>query len=208
MSSLGSHDYSLTDRKDGSSFGDVYDGGSGSSGGLRHMILVDSGSRIYMVNVLIANGDCLTIQFVTNIIIHGLHIYDCKPTGYTLVRSSPSHYGWRAMADGDAISIFGSSLIGVDHNSISNCANGLVDAVITRFMKQYIEGTRLSSWEDITVSSKEHYGLTFTFLLTIKDYCCQKIDSLNTNELESLKRQLLCKSYNIFGVWKNGLDDA
>ncbi|GJX06465.1 probable pectate lyase 8 [Tanacetum coccineum] len=82
------------------------------------------------VNVHIANGACLTIQFVTNIIIHGLHIHDCKPTGNALVRSSPSHYGWRTMADGEAISIFGSSHIWVDHNSLSNCADGLVDAVM------------------------------------------------------------------------------
>lgn len=34
------------------------------------------------------------------------------------------------MADGDAVSIFGSSHIWVDHNSLSNCADGLVDAVM------------------------------------------------------------------------------
>ncbi|RXH78487.1 hypothetical protein DVH24_002005 [Malus domestica] len=82
------------------------------------------------VNVHIANGGCITIQFVTNIIIHGLHIHDCKPTGNALVRSSPTHFGWRTMADGDAVSIFGSSHIWVDHNSLSNCADGLVDAVM------------------------------------------------------------------------------
>ncbi|KAJ6961753.1 pectate lyase 1 [Populus alba x Populus x berolinensis] len=82
------------------------------------------------VNVHIANGGCITIQFVTNVIIHGLHIHDCKPTGNAMVRSSPSHYGWRTMADGDAVSIFGSSHIWVDHNSLSHCADGLVDAVM------------------------------------------------------------------------------
>nr|KJB37784.1 hypothetical protein B456_006G219800 [Gossypium raimondii] len=82
------------------------------------------------VNVHIANGACITIQYVTNVIIHGLHIHDCKPTGNAMVRSSPSHFGWRTMADGDAISIFGSSHIWVDHNSLSNCADGLVDAVM------------------------------------------------------------------------------
>ncbi|GFS42199.1 pectin lyase-like superfamily protein [Actinidia rufa] len=82
------------------------------------------------VNVHIANGACITIQFVTNVIIHGLHIHDCKPTGNAMVRSSPSHFGWRTVADGDAISIFGSSHVWVDHNSLSNCADGLVDAVM------------------------------------------------------------------------------
>ncbi|KAL6527734.1 hypothetical protein OROMI_029545 [Orobanche minor] len=81
-------------------------------------------------NVHIANGACVTIQFVTNIIIHGLHIHDCKPTGNAMVRSSPSHYGWRTMADGDGISIFGSSHIWIDHNSLSSCADGLIDAIM------------------------------------------------------------------------------
>ena len=82
------------------------------------------------VNVHIANGACITIQYITNIIIHGIHIHDCKPTGNAMVRSSPSHYGFRGVADGDGISIFGSSHIWIDHNSISNCADGLIDAVI------------------------------------------------------------------------------
>ncbi|XP_074573357.1 putative pectate lyase 8 [Curcuma longa] len=81
-------------------------------------------------NVHIANGACITIQYISNVIIHGLHIHDCKPTGNAMVRSSPSHYGWRTMADGDAISIFGSSHVWVDHCSLSNCADGLVDAVM------------------------------------------------------------------------------
>ncbi|XP_022147150.1 probable pectate lyase 8 [Momordica charantia] len=81
-------------------------------------------------NVHIANGACITIQFVTNVIVHGLNIHDCKPTGNAMVRSSPNHVGWRTMADGDAISIFGSSHIWIDHNSLSNCADGLVDAVM------------------------------------------------------------------------------
>ncbi|KAJ0796622.1 putative pectate lyase [Helianthus annuus] len=82
------------------------------------------------VNVHIANGACITIQYVTNIIIHGLHIHDCKRTGNAMVRSSPSHFGWRTMADGDGISIFGGSHIWIDHNSLSNCADGLIDAIM------------------------------------------------------------------------------
>ncbi|KAL0418579.1 UNVERIFIED_CONTAM: putative pectate lyase 8 [Sesamum radiatum] len=81
-------------------------------------------------NVHIANGACITIQFVTNIIIHGLHIHDCKRTGNAMVRSSPSHYGWRTMADGDGISIFGASHIWIDHNSLSSCSDGLIDAIM------------------------------------------------------------------------------
>ncbi|KAJ8432548.1 hypothetical protein Cgig2_009312 [Carnegiea gigantea] len=82
------------------------------------------------VNAHIANGACITIQYITNVIIHGLHIHDCKSTGNAMVRSSPSHYGFRGMADGDGISIFGASHIWIDHNSLANCADGLIDAVI------------------------------------------------------------------------------
>ncbi|CAH8378453.1 unnamed protein product [Eruca vesicaria subsp. sativa] len=82
------------------------------------------------VNVHIAGGACITIQYVTNIIIHGINIHDCKRTGNAMVRSSETHYGWRTMADGDGISIFGSSHIWIDHNSLSNCADGLIDAIM------------------------------------------------------------------------------
>ncbi|KAE9592084.1 hypothetical protein Lal_00013051 [Lupinus albus] len=81
-------------------------------------------------NIHIAHGACITIQYITNIIIHGLNIHDCIQTGNAMVRSSPSHFGWRTMADGDGISIFGASHIWIDHNSLSNCADGLIDAII------------------------------------------------------------------------------
>ncbi|KMZ62880.1 Pectate lyase [Zostera marina] len=82
------------------------------------------------VNVHISNGACITAQYVSNIIIHGIHIHGCKPTGNAMVRNSPTHYGWRTIADGDAVSIFGSSHIWVDHCSLSNCADGLIDAIM------------------------------------------------------------------------------
>ena len=81
-------------------------------------------------SVHIAYGACITIQYVTNVIIHGLNIHDCKQTGNAMVRSSPSHFGWRTMADGDGISLFGASHVWLDHNSLSNCADGLIDAIM------------------------------------------------------------------------------
>ncbi|PHT46357.1 putative pectate lyase 18 [Capsicum baccatum] len=81
-------------------------------------------------NVHIAGGPCITIQYVTNIIIHGIHIHDCKQGGNAMVRSSPTHYGWRTISDGDGVSIFGGSHIWVDHCSLSNCKDGLIDAIM------------------------------------------------------------------------------
>ncbi|CAF2062348.1 BnaC06g26450D [Brassica napus] len=80
-------------------------------------------------SVHIAGGACITVQYVTNIIIHGINIHDCKKRGNAYVRDSPSHYGWRTASDGDAVSIFGGSHVWVDHCSLSNCDDGLVDAI-------------------------------------------------------------------------------
>ncbi|KAJ6323580.1 hypothetical protein OIU76_010977 [Salix suchowensis] len=79
--------------------------------------------------VHIAGGPCITIQYVTNIIIHGINIHDCKQGGNAYVRDSPSHYGWRTLSDGDGVSIFGGSQVWVDHCSLSSCNDGLIDAI-------------------------------------------------------------------------------
>ncbi|CAN6460557.1 unnamed protein product [Victoria cruziana] len=81
-------------------------------------------------NVHIAGGACITIQYVSNIIIHGVHIHDCVPTGNANVRSTPNHYGYRSKSDGDGISIYAGKHIWVDHCDLSNCADGLIDAIM------------------------------------------------------------------------------
>ncbi|KAL8123388.1 hypothetical protein AgCh_011381 [Apium graveolens] len=81
-------------------------------------------------SVHIAGGPCITIQYVTNIIIHGINIHDCKQGGNAMVRSSPRHFGWRTVSDGDGVSIFGGSHVWIDHCSLSNCQDGLIDAIM------------------------------------------------------------------------------
>lgn len=81
-------------------------------------------------DVHIAHGACITIQYVTNIIIHGVSIHNCIQTGNAMVRDSPKHYGWRTLADGDGISIFGGRFIWIDHCSLSSCNHGLIDAIM------------------------------------------------------------------------------
>ncbi|KAL6579767.1 hypothetical protein OROMI_007791 [Orobanche minor] len=80
-------------------------------------------------SVHISGGPCITIQYVTNIIIHGVHIHDCKQGGNAMVRDSPRHSGYRTVSDGDGVSIFGGSHVWVDHCSFSNCQDGLIDAI-------------------------------------------------------------------------------
>ena len=80
-------------------------------------------------NVHIAFGAGITIQFSQNVIIHGLHIHDVVASPGGMIRDSVDHYGFRTAADGDGISIFGSTNIWLDHISMSNCKDGLIDVI-------------------------------------------------------------------------------
>ncbi|KAH1246331.1 putative pectate lyase P59 [Glycine max] len=71
-------------------------------------------------NVNISEGAQITLQYVRNIIIHGLHIHDIKKCSGGLIRDSMDHYGVRAMSDGDAISV---------SCFLTNCKDCLIDVV-------------------------------------------------------------------------------
>ncbi|KAK9089726.1 hypothetical protein Scep_028808 [Stephania cephalantha] len=79
--------------------------------------------------VEIAYGPCITIQGVSHVIIHGISIHDCKPSKSGLVRSTPTHVGHRGGSDGDAIDIFASSHIWIDHCFLSRSTDGLIDVI-------------------------------------------------------------------------------
>ncbi|KAF8370213.1 hypothetical protein HHK36_031744 [Tetracentron sinense] len=81
-------------------------------------------------NVHIVGGGCITIQDISNVIIHNIHIHHCVPSGVANVRSSPTHYGRRTKSDGDGISIFSGRKIWIDHCSLSYCTDGLIDAIM------------------------------------------------------------------------------
>ncbi|KAL7163949.1 hypothetical protein ACSBR2_039956 [Camellia fascicularis] len=81
-------------------------------------------------NVHIAYGAGITMQFVKNIIIHGLHIHDIVSGNGGMIRDSVNHYGFRTRSDGDGISIFGSSNIWIDHVSMSKCTDGIIDIIM------------------------------------------------------------------------------
>ncbi|XP_057534475.1 probable pectate lyase 12 [Amaranthus tricolor] len=81
-------------------------------------------------DVHITGGGCITLQFISNVIIHNIHIHHCYQSGNTMVRSSPTHYGLRGLSDGDGISIFGSKDLWIDHCSLSHCKDGLIDIIM------------------------------------------------------------------------------
>ncbi|KAL9264722.1 putative pectate lyase 12 [Drosera capensis] len=99
---------------------------------LRYELIVNSYKTIdgRGANVHITGGGCITLQYVSNVIIHNIHVHNCYPAGNTNVRSSPTHVGFRTKSDGDGISIFGSRNIWVDHCSLSYCSDGLIDATM------------------------------------------------------------------------------
>ncbi|XP_041004880.1 pectate lyase-like [Juglans microcarpa x Juglans regia] len=80
-------------------------------------------------NVHVAYGAGISIFFVRNVIIHGLHIHDIVAAGGGMIRDSVEHIGVRTKSDGDGISVFGSSNIWLDHISMSNCQDGLIDVI-------------------------------------------------------------------------------
>ncbi|CAN1198796.1 Probable pectate lyase P59 [Linum perenne] len=81
-------------------------------------------------NVRVANGAGITLQYVKNVIIHGLHIHDIVPGNGGMIRDSVDHFGLRTKSDGDGISIYGASNIWIDHVSMSACTDGIIDAIM------------------------------------------------------------------------------
>lgn len=98
---------------------------------LQQELLVSSDKTIdgRGANVQIQDGAGITLQFVNNVIVHGLRIKRIKSMAGGMIRDSYNHVGQRTRSDGDAISIFGSSNIWIDHISLSECDDGLVDVV-------------------------------------------------------------------------------
>ncbi|KAG6501270.1 pectate lyase-like [Zingiber officinale] len=81
-------------------------------------------------NVRIIGGAGITLQYIHNIIISNIHIQDIKPGNGGMIRDSEVHWGFRTRSDGDGISIFGASNIWIDHVSMDNCGDGLIDAIM------------------------------------------------------------------------------
>ncbi|XP_042519280.1 putative pectate lyase 2 [Macadamia integrifolia] len=77
--------------------------------------------------VEIAYGPCITVQGVSHVIIHGISVHDCTRGKSGMVRSSPTHVGHRLGSDGDAITVFASSNVWIDHCYFARCFDGLTD---------------------------------------------------------------------------------
>lgn len=81
-------------------------------------------------NIQIKAGAGITLQFVENVIIHGLRIRNIKSTRGGLVRDSVDHIGLRTKSDGDGIGLFGATNVWLDHLSLADCEDGLIDVIM------------------------------------------------------------------------------
>lgn len=99
---------------------------------LKHELIFNSYKTVdgRGANVHITGNGCITLQYVSNVIIHNIHVSNCLPSGNTNIRSSPRHFGFRGRSDGDGISIYSSRNIWIDHCALSHCADGLIDAIM------------------------------------------------------------------------------
>ncbi|XP_075502754.1 putative pectate lyase 18 isoform X2 [Primulina tabacum] len=99
---------------------------------LKHELIVNSYKTIdgRGADIRITGNGCITLQHISNVIIHNIHVYNCQPSGNTDIRSSPTHVGHRGRSDGDGISIFSSRNIWIDHCALSHCTDGLIDAIM------------------------------------------------------------------------------
>lgn len=75
--------------------------------------------------VHITGNGCITIEYVSNVIIHNIHIHHCNPS--PKANSDQSKLVKKGRRDGDGISIYGSNKIWIDHCALSYCTDGLID---------------------------------------------------------------------------------
>ncbi|XP_028196856.1 probable pectate lyase 16 [Glycine soja] len=79
------------------------------------------------VNVNIADNACLMIFKATNVIIHGIRVHHCKPQAPGIVMGPEGKVIPLGHVDGDAIRLVTASKIWIDHNTLYNCQDGLLD---------------------------------------------------------------------------------
>ncbi|KAM3327289.1 pectate lyase 1 [Capsicum chacoense] len=79
------------------------------------------------VEVHIADGACLMLQRVTNVIIHGIKIHNCKAQTASTVLGPDKKIVNVGPVDGDAIRMLTSYKIWIDHNTLYDCEDGLID---------------------------------------------------------------------------------
>nr|KYP60259.1 putative pectate lyase 16 [Cajanus cajan] len=79
------------------------------------------------IKVEIAGNACLMIFKATNVIIHGIRVHHCKPQAPGIVMGPEGKLIPLGHVDGDAIRLVTASKIWIDHNTLYDCQDGLLD---------------------------------------------------------------------------------
>ncbi|KAK4262216.1 hypothetical protein QN277_027799 [Acacia crassicarpa] len=79
------------------------------------------------INVHISHNACLMIYKSTNIIIHGIRIHHCKAQPAGMVMGPEGKVIQVGQVDGDAIRLVSASNVWIDHNTLYDCQDGLLD---------------------------------------------------------------------------------
>ncbi|GLU18461.1 hypothetical protein SLE2022_347610 [Rubroshorea leprosula] len=79
------------------------------------------------VDVHIAGPSCLLVYKATDVIIHGLRIYHCKSQPASLAMGPDGNVVQLGQVDGDAIRLVTARKIWIDHNTLYDCEDGLLD---------------------------------------------------------------------------------
>jgi pectate lyase len=77
--------------------------------------------------VHIVGGSQITVKQISHVIIFGIHIHDIRPSGPSTILVAPSQLANHGTSDGDAIHIWGSTNVWVDHCYLANAFDGLID---------------------------------------------------------------------------------
>ncbi|PWA50878.1 pectin lyase fold/virulence factor, AmbAllergen [Artemisia annua] len=96
---------------------------------LKNQLIVSSSKTIDGRGAIVhvTGKGCILIENVGNIIIHGLYIHDCEPSGEAKLRVSPTNIVGKGKSDGDGLTIRGVRNLWIDHCSFARCTDGLVD---------------------------------------------------------------------------------
>ncbi|KAM3241207.1 hypothetical protein ACQJBY_054297 [Aegilops geniculata] len=98
--------------------------------------------------VHVANGGGLTIQHQNNVIISNLHVHGIVHTSGGNVSMTATHSTIRTRADGDGVSIYNATKVWVDHLSMDNCEDGMVD-VVAMSTAVTVSNTHLAHHNDV-----------------------------------------------------------
>lgn len=78
-------------------------------------------------SVHISGPACLIVYRATDVIIHGLKIHDCKAHPASSVMGPDSKIIQLGQVDGDAIRLVTAKKVWIDHNTLYDCEDGLLD---------------------------------------------------------------------------------